>query len=89
MQSITNAVRIGLLTLSLTLLLAAAAFAMPQETCPVLGSKLQNKDVYVDYEGKRIYFCCPGCDVKFLENPDKYLKEMEAKGVELEEAPTQ
>lgn len=89
MKSIKNALRISLLALSLTLLLAAAAFAKPQETCPVLGSKLQNKEVYVDYEGKRIYFCCPGCDKQFLENPEKFIKEMEEKGIELEEAPKQ
>ncbi|TVM15032.1 hypothetical protein DPQ33_16215 [Oceanidesulfovibrio indonesiensis] len=87
MKSIKNAIRISILGLSLTLLLAATVFAKQQETCPVLGSELQNKEVYVDYEGKRIYFCCPGCDKQFLENPEKYLKEMEEKGIELEDAP--
>ena len=32
-----------------------------QTTCPVMGGAI-NKDVYADYEGKRVYFCCPGCD---------------------------
>ena len=28
----------------------------------------------VDYKGKSYYFCCPGCDTKFKENPEKYLR---------------
>ena len=43
-----------------------------------------NKEVYTDHQGKRIYFCCAGCDSTFLENPDKYLKQMKNEGIELE-----
>jgi len=28
----------------------------------------------VEYNGKTYYFCCAGCDTKFKENPEKYLK---------------
>lgn len=28
----------------------------------------------VEYRGKIYYFCCAGCDTKFKENPEKYLK---------------
>jgi Cu+-exporting ATPase len=28
----------------------------------------------VEYKGKTYYFCCAGCDTKFKENPEKYLK---------------
>ncbi len=38
-----------------------AAEAKPQTVCPVLGGNV-NKQVYVDYKGNRIYFCCKGCD---------------------------
>ena len=31
-----------------------------QTVCPVMGGVI-NKDLYVDYKGKRIYFCCPDC----------------------------
>jgi len=24
-----------------------------------------NKNIYTDYQGKRIYFCCAGCDQEF------------------------
>lgn len=57
-----------------------------QTTCPVMGGKI-NKDVYVDYEGKRVYFCCPGCETKFMEDPEMYIKQMEAEGVVLEKTP--
>jgi YHS domain-containing protein len=50
-----------------------------QETCPVMGNPI-NKDVYVDHEGKRIYFCCPGCDSKFKAEPQKYLKKLREMG---------
>ena len=58
-----------------------------QTTCPIIkGSKI-NKNRYVDYEGKRIYFCCPGCDREFLKDPQKYMKEFEEAGIVLEDAP--
>lgn len=28
----------------------------------------------VEYKGKTYYFCCAGCDTKFKDNPEKYLK---------------
>lgn len=68
---------IALFTFTLPLL------AAPQATCPVMGNPI-NKDAFVDHNGQRIYFCCPGCDKKFLADPDKYLAEMKKAGVELE-----
>ena len=32
----------------------------PQETCPIMGSKI-NKALYVDVNGQRIYACCSAC----------------------------
>ncbi len=58
----------------------------PQRNCPVMGG-LVNKDVYVDYAGKRIYFCCPACPETFRKDPEKYLRKMEEGGVVLEPAP--
>jgi YHS domain-containing protein len=57
-----------------------------QTTCPVMGAKVDNKH-FVDYQGNRVYFCCPGCPKEFLKNPDKYLKEMKDKGIKLEKTP--
>ncbi len=58
----------------------------PQKFCPVMGSEI-DKSAYADYEGKRVYFCCPGCKASFLETPDKYIKDMESKGIVLEKVP--
>ncbi len=57
-----------------------------QTTCPVLGGNI-TKDVYADYQGKRIYFCCKGCDEEFKKNPEKYLKKLDEQGVTLEALP--
>ena len=64
----------------------AAAPAKPQTVCPVLGGNI-NKQVYVDYQGKRIYFCCLGCDAEFKKDPEKYMKKMESEGITLEKSP--
>ena len=79
-----------LLMLVLALFLAgpvlAAAPAKPQTTCPVLGGNV-DRQVYVDYQGQRIYFCCPGCDAEFKKDPEKYLQKMKEQGVTPEKAP--
>jgi len=54
-----------------------------QTTCPVMGGKI-NKDVYSDYEGKRVYFCCTSCISEFKKDPAKYVKKLEDQGVVLE-----
>lgn len=54
-----------------------------QTTCPVMGGKI-NKDVYLDYEGKRVYFCCTSCIPEFKKDPAKYVKKLEDQGVVLE-----
>ena len=51
----------------------------PQETCPVMGGEI-NKDIFVDYQGKRVYFCCAGCESSFNKNPEKYIEKLKKKG---------
>lgn len=57
-----------------------------QTKCPVLGGSV-NKRVYSDYQGKRVYFCCPPCIREFQKDPEKYIRLLEKQGVVLEEAP--
>jgi YHS domain-containing protein len=57
-----------------------------QVACPVLGGKI-NKNLYVDYQGQRIYFCCPECIPIFKKNPEDYLKKMREQGVVPEKTP--
>lgn len=59
----------------------------PQTICPVMGGKI-DKNVYVDYEGERVYFCCESCKQMFMQDPEKYIEKMEAEGVTLEKSPT-
>ncbi len=57
-----------------------------QELCPIMGNKI-NKDTFIDYNGKRIYFCCAGCEEKFLEDPAKFMVKAKKEGVEFADAP--
>ncbi len=67
-------------------LMMNAAMAAPQSKCPVMGLKT-DKDVFVDYQGKRIYFCCTSCVEEFKANPSKYMEKLQKDGVVLEDAP--
>jgi len=71
-------------------LLASAAevkeTGQPQTLCPITGNKI-TKTSYLDYEGKRVYFCCDACKETFLKDPKKYMGAMESKGVALERCP--
>jgi YHS domain-containing protein len=59
-----------------------------QTVCPVMGGEI-NKEVYADYNGKRVYFCCQDCLSTFKKDPEKYMKKLEDEGVTLENAPEQ
>ena len=73
------------LSLSLLLLLSAAAgaFAAAQTTCPVMGGTI-NKELYADYKGERVYFCCMACKPQFDKDPEKYIKKLKEMGQEPE-----
>jgi len=57
-----------------------------QTTCPVMGGKI-NTAQFADVNGKRIYVCCAGCIEPIKADPDKYIKQLEAKGVVLDKTP--
>ena len=85
-----NKIRVLILALALTAFVVGSLWAAdpkPQTVCPVLAGNI-DKNVYVDYQGKRIYFCCKGCDTEFKKDPEKYLKKLQEEGVALEPAPT-
>ncbi len=62
------------------------SLAKDQTTCPVMGGMI-NKNLYADYQGNRVYFCCPPCLREFKKDPDKYVKKMKAEGVTLAKSP--
>jgi YHS domain-containing protein len=53
----------------------AGVAAVEQTTCPVMGGPI-NKDVFIEYQGKKVYFCCEQCKADFEKNPEKYLAKL-------------
>ncbi len=54
---------------------AKVASAAEQTICPVMGGAI-NKDIFVEYKGKKVYFCCPECKGKFEAEPEKYIAKL-------------
>lgn len=54
---------------------AKAEEAILQKTCPVMGGPI-NKAIFVEYEGKKVYFCCKGCETEFQKDPAKYVAKL-------------
>ncbi len=48
-----------------------------QTHCPVMGNKI-NPAVFIEYQGVKVYFCCPPCIERFTANPDKYIAALPA-----------
>ncbi|MBC8378338.1 MAG: efflux RND transporter periplasmic adaptor subunit [Planctomycetes bacterium] len=52
------------------------AMASKEQThCPVMGGVI-NKEVFTEYQGKKVYFCCPGCIDGFNKEPEKYVHKL-------------
>ncbi|MBN2447042.1 MAG: hypothetical protein JXO22_09965, partial [Phycisphaerae bacterium] len=50
--------------------------AEPEQTvCPVMGNEIDH-EVFTDYRGVRVYFCCPPCIAKFKSNPEQYIPKL-------------
>ncbi len=57
-----------------------------QTICPVMGGEI-NKNIYIDYKGSRIYFCCNACPDDFKKDPEKYMKKLRDNNVVPEKTP--
>jgi YHS domain-containing protein len=53
----------------------ASAAAVEQTTCPVMGGPI-DKNIFVVYQGKKVYFCCSGCPAEFQKDPAKYISKL-------------
>ena len=53
----------------------AKTVAGEQTTCPVMGGPI-NKTIFVEYQGKKVYFCCDGCPDVFKADPAKYIAKL-------------
>jgi len=58
-----------------------------QTTCPDMEGNPINKDLFVDYDGNRIYVCCNMCLTDVKEDPAFYIKKLEEKGITLDKTP--
>lgn len=47
-----------------------------QTECPVMVGNKIDPNIYVDYEGKRVFFCCNICKSAFIKEPQKYLHRL-------------
>lgn len=63
------------------------AAARMQTTCPVMEGNKIDKQYFADYQGDRVYFCCPVCVAKFKQNPEKYIQKLKEDGVTLDKTP--
>lgn len=41
--------------------------------CPVMPDMKVNPEIFTDYQGKRVYFCCLNCRAAFQKDPERYL----------------
>ncbi len=55
---------------------AAAVTEVEQTTCPILEGNKIDKNVFVEYKGKKVYFCCTACKSVFEKDPEKYIAKL-------------
>jgi YHS domain-containing protein len=55
---------------------AAGQPKIVQKICPVMGEPI-DPNVFTDYEGRRIYFCCQVCKAAFEKDPEKYVAKVD------------
>lgn len=58
---------------------AAAKLTPVNKNCPVEGGEVDAKE-FVVYKGKKVAFCCAGCDKEFNKDPEKFMKVLADKG---------
>jgi YHS domain-containing protein len=59
-----------------------------QTICPIEGGEV-NRNLFADFGGKRVYFCCAMCPPVFKKDPAKYIKKMEDEGITLDKTPVE
>jgi YHS domain-containing protein/predicted small lipoprotein YifL len=56
---------------------ATSAVAVIEQTkCPVMDGNPIDKNVFVEYKGKKVYFCCEKCKAAFEKDPEKYIAKL-------------
>ena len=44
--------------------------------CPVMPDMQTSPEIFTEYKGKRVYFCCKNCKASFGKTPEKYLDRL-------------
>src|SRR3990172_2539946 len=57
------------------------------QSVDVISGKPINPSIYADYEGYRVYFCCPTSRSDFQQNAQRYLQAIKLRGILLEPTP--
>ena len=52
------------------------AAQIEQKMCPVMADMKINPEVFTEYKGKKVYFCCTDCKAKFEADPEKYVANL-------------
>jgi YHS domain-containing protein len=47
-----------------------------QTICPVMEGNKIDKNIFVEYKGKKVYFCCEDCKAIFEKSPEKYISKL-------------
>ncbi len=87
MHTVKRITIVTAISVSLLFSAAAGAFAAAQTTCPVMGGTI-NKELYADYKGERVYFCCMACPPQFAKDPEKFINKLKEMGQEPEKIET-
>ncbi len=53
-----------------------------------LHGKLVNRNIFTDYQGKRIYFCCFISRDEFIKDPETFMTKFKTMGITLADSPS-
>lgn len=53
----------------------AVSEEIQQTICPVMAGPI-DKNIFTEYKGKKVYFCCASCKDAFEKEPEKYLEKL-------------
>jgi len=52
---------------------------LSQKVCPITLQSIDS-DSFIEFQSQKFYFCCMGCEKKFLKDTKKYFSEMKSRG---------
>ncbi len=47
-----------------------------RQTCPVIPQNKVDPNIFTEYKGEKVYFCCTFCRAAFLRDPEKYIHRL-------------